>query len=220
MKTPSRASSIVLLGNWNPFILNPQWVGKYIFRQREIEAELLLAPTPAFRLSAGGVTIVPAQDKVTIIAEISDKGSLEKIEKFAQTLLNELPYTPIHSIGINHAFDEDAPSEDVLCLFKHPDESNFPDGMPVEFTELGRRLAGNGYKLNFRASMDRSLEAVHFHFNFHYPINGNQKEMGRSIISNERVCEHFEFAKGFIADQYGLEFREDREMEESDGSTD
>lgn len=220
MKTPSRASSIVLLGNWNPFILNPNWVGKYIFKETKIEAEVLVGPNLAFRFSALGATIVPTQDKVTIIAEASDKRSLEKIEELGQALLTELPYTPINAVGINHAFVENAPSEDVLRLFLHPDESNFPDGMPVESIELLRRLTGNGYKVNFRVSMDQGNQEVHFHFNFHYPINSSQRELGRNIISNKSVWEHFEFARDFIVEQYTLEFKEDRKAEGSDGSID
>ncbi len=220
MKTPDRASSIVLVGNWNPFILNPEWVRKYIFKERKIEAELLVGPTLAFRFSAIGVTIVATQDKVTIIADVSDKESLEKIEELGQTLLSELPYTPIHAVGVNHAFVEDSPCEDVLRLFMFPDESSFPDGMPIESSEILRRLTGNGYKVKFKVSMDQDHEAARFHFNFHYPIDSSQKELGRGIIREGSVWEHFEFARGFLVEQYGLECKEDHEMEESDVSID
>ncbi len=220
MKSPDNTSSVVLVGNWNPFILNPQWVGKYIFKKKQIEAEFLFGPKLAFRFSAFGARIVPTQDKVTIIADECDKRSLGVIERLSRELLSELPHTPIHAIGVNHAFIEDSPGEDILSLFNFPDERKFPNDMPIESTEITRRLAGDGHGVNLKISIGQGFEGVRFDFNFHYPIGGNLKELDGDIIKKGGVLGHFEFARDFLAAQYGLDYEEKHKTEESDGSVD
>lgn len=211
MIIPGSTSTVVLLGNWNAYILTPEWVGKHIFEEEKIPAEFFLGPALVFRFRARGCRIVTSQDRVTIVADQTTQQSLEEIEKFATKLHRKLPYTPITALGVNHAFLERAAGEELLNLFKFPDESKLPAHLPVEHFEISRRLAGEGHSINVKISKEQGLEDVRFDFNFHYQKDRDFKEGDSEILKEGAVLEHFEFAKNLLESEYDLELEEEQE---------
>ncbi len=126
MKIPNDTSTVVLVGNWNPYILTPEWVGKHIFEEKKIVAEFLVGPALFFRFRAHGAKIITSQDRVTIMADRTTEESLREIGGLATKLLTKLPYTPIGAVGVNHAFVERSAGEDLLSLFDFPDKEKPP----------------------------------------------------------------------------------------------
>ncbi|MBN2208524.1 MAG: hypothetical protein JW759_04435 [Candidatus Coatesbacteria bacterium] len=208
MKIPDETSTIVLLGNWNPYILMPEWVGKHIFEEEKITAEFLFGPALFFRFRARGTKIVTSQDRVTILADKTGKGSLREIGDLARKLLMKLPYTPIGAVGVNHAFVESCAGKDLLRLFDFGDKEKLPPETPVEHLEIHRRLAGDGHSINIKISKDQDSEDVRFDFNFHYQNGRDFNEQNDQILKKGVVLDRFEFAKNLLISQYGLELEE------------
>ena len=214
MKIPDETSTVVLVGNWNPYILMPEWVGKHIFGEEKITAEFLVGPALFFRFRARGAKIVTSQDKVTILADKTTEGSLREIGDLARKLLMKLPYTPIGAVGVNHAFVESCAGEDLLRLFDFGDKEKLPPETPVEHLEICRRLAGDGHRINMKISKDQGSEDVRFDFNFHYQNGRDFSEQNDKILKDGIVLDHFEFAKNLLISQYGLQLEEDQEEED------
>lgn len=218
MHVPPKTSTIVLVGKWNPFILTPQWVGKHIFEEDKIEGEVALGPLVALRLRGPGAEIAPTRDRVTISAEESTPEGLDCIERLGRKLLKMLPHTPIDAVGVNHAFVEDVAGADIVSLFNCDDKDKLPREMPVETIEIGRRLSGDGYKLNLKLSNEQGSEVVRFDFNFHYDIHRSLHGGEGDILEEGAVNRHFDFAKKLLVSGYGLELDDEDQEEESDDS--
>ncbi len=216
MKIPDETSTIVLLGNWNPYILTPEWVGKHIFKEDKIRAEFLIGPKPLFRLRARGCTIITSEDRVTIVADMTTENSLLEIGRLARTLREKLPLTPIHATGFNYAFVETFAEEELLSLFDFPDKEKMPPGMPIERFEVSRRLTADGYSINLKISNEASSEDVRFDFNFHYQIGRDFNEGYDKSLEEGIAFKHFDFARNLLMSQYGLKIEEGQE--ETDAS--
>ncbi len=214
MKIPDETSTVVLVGNWNPYILMPEWVAKHIFEVEKIVAEFLVGPALFFRFRDHGAKIVTSQDRVTILADKTTEGSLREIGALARKLLRKLPYTPIGAVGVNHAFVESCAGDDLLRLFDFGDKEKLPPEMPVEHVEVHRCLSGDGHKINIKISKDLSSEDVRFDFNFHYQNGLDFNEQNDKILKEGIVLDHFEFAKNLLISQYGLQLEEDQEEED------
>ncbi|MEO8019719.1 MAG: hypothetical protein ABI769_18060 [Pseudomonadota bacterium] len=168
------ATNVVVLGAWNPAILQPQWVAKQVFG---IEGDLAVQWEVSFvanappRFTLGDVRFMPAYDRLTLVPQGLDAAQLATCENALRTILTSLPHTPISAFGINYSFEDATPSTGLQALFLDTEglaeaaNLNFePRAMAVQ-----RAMAIPPYVLNFTRSLDNNGVAG-YKFNFHYDV--------------------------------------------------
>jgi hypothetical protein len=192
--------SIVLVGSWNPAILQPNWLAKHIFNKaddEDIPVEMQFATTPGLppRFKMRDILIVPAFDRLTLFSNGLNTANLAATESAVLEILKLLPHTPISAAGENFKFVVPEQQEVVDMLNV---DNNWAEYLDFDYeqvqTEIRSTLQLKDMQLNiFRA---RSDSEITIHFNFHYPATDAQtaaKQLANSFNAN---CD---FAKNILA---------------------
>jgi len=168
-------SSVVILGAWNPAILQPVWLVSHVFggnpAQTPIETEISMVANQPPRFTIHGIRFVPGYDKLQVAPGGLDAQSLAACEEKIRAVLLALPHTPISAVGINFLFTDDEPSDGLLALFTEQEALAEVTNLQFETRSTGfmRAMAMNGYVLNLTRSL-ASNNQVSYKFNYHYPV--------------------------------------------------
>lgn len=193
MKIKDESCAIVLIGNWNKYILSPGWSAKNIFNEPGLQVEIALdlGLPPRYTSEQSHVRMVPAQDNVTFVALQNDNECLQKMESFAYELVDKLSHTPVRAFGTNFGFVDDVGKNDLSAIFKFSDNeqlSNF--GCQLTFNAVRRRLIVENRTLNL--SIAQKGSEIVFDFNFHYDVTGTDEvkaKIKNSVVENKKIAE-------------------------------
>lgn len=216
MKPPS----IVVLGSWNPAILQPRWLvrnafGRAIGEEIQVEMQLPTVPGAPPRFKILGLTLVPAADRVTVYADDASKDSLEKAEECVRNILQSLPHTPVQAFGQNLELVEQDPSDGVLAVFEYKDDIIEKLDDPAATIVRTRRaatvrLANHEYFLNIDRELDEKAD-VTLKFNFHYPVE-SAEQAADLVVGTFR--KNIAFARELLQ-RYEVRIETDSEEKES-----
>ncbi|MBF0338699.1 MAG: hypothetical protein HQL05_12825 [Nitrospirae bacterium] len=190
MKIKPDSWTIVIVGSWNLATFTPEWLVENIFYDTDIQVEVALGYGMPFRFKSpgGGFTIIPEQNRITLMALKDDDLSLLKMEKAAYKLLELLSYTPVTAIGFNFGFED-------ISLSQLPFKYDFEDSM--FFNALGYLLTSQ--TINRRFIVDNSIlnlsvtikqDTVWVDFNFHYDLNNAadyKTKVTRGIVDSKQI---------------------------------
>lgn len=96
--------TIVIIGRWNVSIFSPEWVGKNIFKKREIILDVGIEPGLSRRLSDEKIVIIPLSQRLMITLSIIDDEALKGMENAVCEILTLLTHTPVSAVGINFGY--------------------------------------------------------------------------------------------------------------------
>lgn len=199
--------SIVLVGAWNTAILTPDWLTNQLGTSGPIQIEFPIGnPLMPIRYTLNGVHLVVTRDHVVLAPSADAPEILNRIESYSRSILTVLVHTPVSAIGINFAFQEEAPSDDLKKLFKAPDLSRIADAdFVVEATEIKRQLQmPQGGILNLSLRQTNGSQVV-VNLNFHRDVDGAS---AAASYLDGRVTEYRELATKFLQEAYELDLGE------------
>ena len=214
MKSPS----IVIVGSWNPAILQPEWLAHEIFSypdQERVPVQMELSPRPGLppRFTIENLTFVPDYERLTITPvtgegiEIDDT-TLNLMEEKALLVLDQLPHTPISAFGQNFEFTEEHPGDALLSVFELNDD--FANHAQFTYTSasitVSTALQLDNRVLNFTRIFKDGRVTVKF--NFHYKAATTREARDRlsnSIIDNYRIVTQ-------LLESFGVSLEDDREV--------
>ncbi len=129
--------SIVIVGGWNPAILQPSWLMRHVFDVPEGETEevqMAFSPVPGAppRFTVHELTFVASDDRLMLQINEPSDDNLNLMESKGLRIVEKLPHTPIRAIGQNFLFQIENPSAATLDVFDVRD--NLYDR--VEYQEL------------------------------------------------------------------------------------
>ena len=167
-------TSLVILGNWNPAILQPNWIVRHGFGTEE-ELTVLLEFSPIAgmppRFTIEGLRILATNDHVLVNPEQTTADSLELAENVVGSMLDRLSHTPIRAFGQNFEFSEDDVSPRMSQLFNIYDRLAEQIDFPIDVRDTTLRSSyGIGETtLNFTRKLlaDGTARLI---FNFHYEV--------------------------------------------------
>lgn len=192
MKISNGTWNLVLAGKWNRYLLSPQWVGKNIFCEPELQVEfaLNLELPPRYTSKEKSIRFVPAEDKVIFYPLNQSDQCLSAVEKLADKLLELLPHTPISAFGINFGFIEEANTKlyEYFNISDNGQLGNFD--CVLKETSITRAFSFQGKDLNL--TMKLNGNKVNFGFNFHYPVKSvteARNNLKGNILINKKYAE-------------------------------
>ena len=194
MKIKEESCTIVLLGNWNRYILSPGWCAKNIFNEPRLEVEIALdlGLPPRYTSAQSHSRMIPTEDNVTFVALQSTNECLQKMENLAHELVSKLSYTPVKAFGTNIGFVDDASINDLLGIFKFLDSEQLTNfGCQFTFNSIRRRLIVENRTLNLTISHKGS--EVFFDFNFHFDVSSTNEiliKIKDSVVENKIIAEN------------------------------
>jgi hypothetical protein len=186
MKINPPGWTIFLAGNWNRFILSPQWSAKNIYDLDELKVEFALNLSLPPRFSSPDVAMVPSSNSVVFMPLQFDDVCLQKAEQFAHNLIDKLPYTPMNAFGINFGFIEENPDADLMSIFDSSDRTKLVEfGCEVDEASIKRKIKYGENIINL--TVKKAEEGIVFNFNFHYEVrdasHANEQLKGQVLIN-------------------------------------
>jgi hypothetical protein len=208
--------SLVLVGIWNPAILNPEWLGKHLFEKEggvPVTLEFSAVPGALPRLTMERTIIEPGRNRVVLRPEgdLSDQ-ELDRVTGVAVKLLRLLPHTPMQGCGENFEFVEAAPGADHLNVFTAAND--LPAKLQFEFTAKRHQIVSSidfeGRTLNLtRTHADGQLRVA---FNFHYNAS-SAGDAGTKLAAGPTFSENHRRALEILKSLYNTEQPEVRAEE-------
>lgn len=161
-------TNIVIVGRWNRFILNPEWVSKTLFEtdkmQVEFSFDLLLPP----RYSNDSIRFTTLDDRVIITPLEYTDDSMQTAELISLRLINLLPHTPLTGIGFNYGYQCDGSLINQIIEFIDTLDTEVHTSM--SFVSWKRSYKIDDYLLNIEQSKkdDKIIIDFNYHFNYAY----------------------------------------------------
>ncbi len=158
--------NIVLAGLWNQAVFTPEWVGRRLFHNKEVEALISIMPRMPLIYRNENVAIEVAPERLVVRPRRINDTCLLAAEGTAHEALRALQDTPLMGVGVNFAFTESEPHRDLVALFDIADRLSLTEeGWETEERRLVRRLRHEGDVLNLTLAWNgRDMDVE---FNYH-----------------------------------------------------
>ncbi|MEX5219606.1 MAG: hypothetical protein NW701_17385 [Nitrospira sp.] len=197
--------TIVTVGQWNPHIFSPQWIGNQLFHVQTVETELAVGPALTnVRYHTPNLILIPGGDRLIVGLKNLEDTSLNSMEQVVRNALQLLTHTPVSALGINFGFIENDPPHDVLQVFDLSDSGILGDaGYEMQNISVTRQIVKES--IMFILKMTYENGKVRFHFNFNHPIAS--AEEGVRLLQG-RVLECRDIAMALLTTVFHLERQE------------
>jgi hypothetical protein len=204
--------SLVVVGNWNPAILQGDWIVREVMGGDPAGTQVQLEFSPVAgippRTTIGNVTFVPALNRLQMHPKFATGENLALVETYAKQILEKLVHTPVKAIGENFLFRLAEPTEPALEDFEFSTEIGEKFGFPFELQDrqIGVSLElQDGHLINMERSLLKN-GSMEFKFNFHYPAATAALAndiLGNTFPANFERAKNIVRAYGFTVDEGG-----------------
>lgn len=192
MKVITDRTTVVLVGAFNPAILQPNWIavhGLGYAPEQEFQVEILspVGGVGPNRFSFDGLSYSAGYRNVTLHLEGSTPEQCARAATATAKVLELLPHTPVNGLGFNFGFSVDEPSNDLLALLSQHDA--LLDSFGAE-AEVATRRWGNTLKWqDALVSVDCEMAGhqLVIQLNFHYGTASASE--ARAILQRDNVVE-------------------------------
>jgi hypothetical protein len=181
----------VIVGRWNPAILQPAWLSKHVFGvekpgELQFVTEFSIETFGPPRFSANGLQFVSTFERLSISPNSIEPEKLKATEDAARKILDALQHTPVQAVGVNFEFYDDAPSRGFLRLFDDLDHlaENTGIDLRTQATALTYSMSLKDCILNLTREFAVSGR-VSIKFNFHYVVNSAREASSRLLGAGE-----------------------------------
>lgn len=208
MKLNYSESSIVIIGSWNPSIINPIWIGTNLiestdFDNQSIKIEFVGNNTLSIRDAAmsasfDGIKITLTGNRLEFHLNMGNDFDL--LEKYALKTFGRLPNTTVTGYGINFHFYDERINTTILNTI---DTGMFNDLNKKLITEQSNLVFSlDDMVMNISTNIDKQNNASHIGFNFHFNID--RLSIFKSLLSQYSVFSLKERAINVLSEVYGL----------------
>ena len=172
----------VVLGYWNPAILNPAGILERLFglpRTTPVEIEVPMDGVSPLRVVKDGCRVSVDADKLVVSAIEADYASLQTAAGLAEKAVAALPETPVTAAGLNLRFSlEQLPAGLLSSGSSDLDAGLSDDGLQITRWTIGRKLqyGANGV-VNIKLQQD-AAEGGYIEINFHLGATDHGKLAG------------------------------------------
>jgi len=161
-----------------------------------------------------GVGINFGQDKVHISLVDFEDGTIDRAISVMSKIFSTLPHTPIRAIGVNVAWIDAEPAQEVLDLF------DTPEGLEADFEISERTFKVQMNEADYLINLSRILSGneVVFQFNFHRQVAN--ADAAEKLMLDGFIRKEFERSKQILAKNFGYDefsmvsFKDSSQVEE------
>ena len=191
MKLNYQESSVILIGGWNPNMLNAAWLEEFIVKPMNNEgynitnANLSFLAENSFSVRHAPVSVSFGEFKI-LFSDISLMFQLEEgtdfsiIEKRILSLCDYLSFTPVSAFGINFVFRSEKNEElDIV--------SSIADLNKSQFHSIAERYSFtikiNNIDTTIDLNIDKTGNGFEFRINFNFNVR-NSTEIKQRVAEN------------------------------------
>ena len=203
------STAIVLAGIWNPAILNPSWLLRYVHdipTGQGLPVQLEQAVMPAgqpTRYGIGDIKYTPSRNQLVLQPVSVTPENLNLVQEKTRRILTLLPHTPVAGLGQNFQFSEENPSEEQLAVFAAANDLSLRCDFEFELRSTGvvSSIQFDNRTLNIaRTNRNGQLFVA---FNFHY--NTTSAENAAEQLQHPIFVENLAYATRILRCLYAIE---------------
>jgi len=203
--------NVVLAGFWNRSIFLPEWAFPRLFPRHaepggEVQTEVALLQALPLIYRDAQVAMEISGGRLAFRPQALNDECLLRCELMARSMLQALPETPVHAIGINFGYREALPPGHVVAMFNDVDDAELDQqGWAIGERKLVRKLTRGDDTLSL--TMTFGGEAVDFDFNFHTEAGANAATV--RAVEEGRVLRLRDASVSLLRETYHLELEDD-----------
>jgi hypothetical protein len=164
-KLDSQKSNFVVVGAWNPAIIQPEWLRKEF---PEVVPETIgieiIGPPISIRFDIGDFFLEPLNGRLIFSAKEVNEKTLDSISELSNGIADRLMYTPVSAAGCNFCFSLE--SKEKFCHDGLEEDGNTKD--------LADILAGS---IIVSRSIQHTYSLDDHNVNIFYDHKGNEKAL-------------------------------------------
>ena len=205
MKLDYRASSFVIVGGWNPNIVNEAWIKKNLLDHFNEQVVIGIKESGVYT-ATGKPLSTPAAIFRNVLFSISgerlelnlmDSNDFRHIEDCVQRLCNCQSNTLVSGYGVNFVYIKDMISNELINFFRIDALSQMPFAQTHSYA-----INLDGITTNITIDLNNAENKSSIRFNFHFNISDISALIQRMdeypiITLNEKAVQ-------FVLNQYGL----------------
>ncbi|HOX36711.1 MAG TPA: hypothetical protein PL033_01875 [Candidatus Brocadiia bacterium] len=213
MKADISKWCIVLVGRWNTSILSPQWLGKNILKNENVNILYPFVGDGPTIFDSGTFKIAVSSSRVQFYPERDQKDSLLQTEEAACNLLELLPHTPLKAFGENFWFNIQEPPDRFSKLFNLTDEEDADKIGTSTRIMITRSLALSECVVNAQFVynlQDEGDPRYTIELNYHYPLKAEIECPGLEAarLLKDTIIKNREHAPTFLKNVYDLDLEQ------------
>ena len=193
--------TVVITGQWNPAIFEPNWTAKHLLGMQPGTDVLITQVLIGNKITNyfGEVGLSVLDTRVEFYLNKFDAENQARLEKLVLGVAATLPHTPVQALGVNFHFSESDVSAILVDMLKTHEqlESRFE----VSAQSIVSVMKTEGAELNLRR--DLSGPNLAFVFNYHHLLPGGVNDV--ATIAKGAVAKLYKAAVALIADVYSLD---------------
>lgn len=160
--------TIVLLGDWNRFYLQPNWIAENVYEAEEIELGVNGQGTEfSVTYRYEGVTIAPTQSQILFGTTDIEHSTIEKMVVCVNNFLHKATTPILNAYGLNCEYTDSNGSQFADVIDHMIDNEGIINcGYEIKASKVTRTLAKNGKTVNLGSVLDG--KQLRLHFNEHH----------------------------------------------------
>jgi hypothetical protein len=208
MKIVPTSLSVVLIGKWNPYIFQPDWVQKYLCSSPQA-AEVKIAFALNDRslppqIEFEGVRVYPGESRFEIKPLEPDEENLQRSIEASIKTIKTLSHTPITAVGINVSVEEtDEPLDFLSQIAAFNDIARINSEKYVLLDTTIRR----GFKIQAGGILNLSANLTKDHATLDFNLHFDTGDATNALAVLDRTNAGFVFGvvKEFVEGTYARE---------------
>lgn len=205
LKFKNEFNTIVIVGNWNSAIFNPEWVSKYLLPDEKLNIEFPLQNIGSIRISTNELRIFTLGNKLNFSILKKSNDVFFKIAELTIKTAELLIHTPVNAFGINFTFEHESNDELEDTIKVNDKEQLELEDYKIIQTEIKRTFQKDDCKLNIRILKNK--EKFIFDFNYHYEIKDLIEFKDK--FDPENILKLKDESISFLENMYNLKFNND-----------
>lgn len=178
------AWNIVLAGIWNRAIFTPDWVGRLLFHEPEVETLISVMPLLPIIYRNRQVSFEVASARLIFRPREPNDACIQAAESMAHVVLDTLRDTPLLGVGVNLAYIERNPRPDLVRMFDFADNPSLIDGgWRLAEQRIVRKIEQGGDTLNLTLLFDG--QDLTIEFNYHTETTENA--VARAAVDHRAI---------------------------------
>lgn len=189
---------MVLVGAWNPAIINPNWLGKWVFKRERVQWDVLvpvIGGQRVMRFVEDDVQVVLENQRLQVAPLNLTKRALNAAQTTATEILGLLSHTPVWACGINYGWTLEERPESLTWISPLPDADNLAAHLSIRETLVQRRLEGipefGRPQLNLKL-WDKADGSLQIELNYHYDVESSKAGGERITGAFSGLLQHAE----------------------------
>lgn len=190
--------NIVFVGAWNPAIINPNWLGKWVFKRERVQWDVLvpvMGGQRVMRFAEDDVQVVLEDQRLQVAPLNLTRKAMDAAQQTATAILGLLDHTPIGACGINYGWAFSERPESLAWVSSLADNDGLAALLSVGETLVHRRLEGiqefGRPHLNLKL-WDRADGSFQIDLNYHYDVDSTSAGAERIAGAFSGLLDHAE----------------------------